>query len=80
MQILQIAVLGNSVDSDIEELVSLFRRIVGSIVTLFSPLSIVGLSRLLAVSSYEVREILHPLSSALQIEDDEDAPVQIFHL
>ncbi|KAF4631978.1 hypothetical protein G7Y89_g6154 [Cudoniella acicularis] len=67
-------------DEDNEDVTRLFREIVGSIIILFETLSVVALTRLLAISSTEVNETLEPLRSVLNIPDDETSPIQLFHL
>jgi hypothetical protein len=57
-----------------------FREIVGSIVVLESPLSIVSFAHLLAIPKEDVRCRLDLLHSVLSIPVDEDIPVRLLHL
>lgn len=56
-----------------------FKTIVGSIVTLFSPLSIISLANLLGVAAERVNNRLQMLHSVLDIPTDSTASVRIFH-
>lgn len=64
---------------DIEDMARLFKLIVGSIITLFDLLSTIALRKLIAVSSYEMNGTLEPLYSVLDIPQDKNLPVQLFH-
>ncbi|KAF1978708.1 hypothetical protein BU23DRAFT_449943 [Bimuria novae-zelandiae CBS 107.79] len=57
-----------------------FRKIVGSVVILESPLSIVSLARLLQVPQKEIECRLDALHSVLSVPDNEDVPVRLLHL
>ena len=57
-----------------------FREIVGSIVVLESPLSIVSLARLLNIPKEDVSCRLDLLHSVLSIPTDEDIPIRLLHL
>lgn len=57
-----------------------FREIVGSIIILESPLSIVSLARLLSISTEDVNCRLDLLHSVLSIPVHEDIPVRLLHL
>jgi hypothetical protein len=57
-----------------------FREIVGSIVILESPLSVVSLAHLLQVPQTQVQHWLKGLHSVLSITSREDAPVRLLHL
>ncbi|KAJ5536376.1 hypothetical protein N7513_009562 [Penicillium frequentans] len=57
-----------------------FRRIVGAIVLLFSPLSSVSLAKLIASDKAKVQSRLSTLQSVLSVPEDSDAPVQLLHL
>ncbi|PMD14340.1 WD40 repeat-like protein [Hyaloscypha hepaticicola] len=58
----------------------LFKRIVGSIIMLFEPLSSLTLEKLLSVEPGEMSTILTPLHSVLNVPDDKTLPIQMFHL
>ncbi|TVY74085.1 Vegetative incompatibility protein HET-E-1 [Fusarium oxysporum f. sp. cubense] len=66
--------------ADREEIIKDFREIVGSIVTLASPLSVTALSRLLDVSPDVVDERLEVLHSVLSIPLKRTLPVRLLHL
>jgi len=57
-----------------------FRKVVGSIVVLESPLSIKSLANLLQVPKKEVECRLDALHSVLSVPDNKDAPVRLLHL
>ncbi|KAJ5992459.1 hypothetical protein N7451_008183 [Penicillium sp. IBT 35674x] len=57
-----------------------FRRIVGAIVLLFSPLSSVSLAKLISSDKAKVQSRLSTLQSVLSVPEDSDAPVQLLHL
>lgn len=57
-----------------------FKQVVGSIVTLASPLSITSLAHLLAVSSDAIEDQLDFLHSVLSIPSDPSMPVRLLHL
>ncbi|KAF2679968.1 hypothetical protein K458DRAFT_374045 [Lentithecium fluviatile CBS 122367] len=57
-----------------------FRKLVGSIVVLESPLSIASLARLLQVPQKEIACRLDALHSVLSVSDNQDIPVRLLHL
>jgi hypothetical protein len=57
-----------------------FQLIVGTIITLESPLSAGALSRLLDVSQEKVNDSLNKLHSVLNIPESSDVPIRLFHL
>ncbi|KAM0185994.1 hypothetical protein ACHAPI_011898 [Fusarium lateritium] len=63
-----------------EEVIKDFRVIVGSIVTLASPLSVVALSRLIDILPDVVDERLDALHSVLSIPLERTMPVRLLHL
>lgn len=67
-------------DEDNEDMGRLFQQIVGSIVTLFETQAETSLSTLLAVPSTEMKKILGPLRSVLDIPEDQNSPIKLFHL
>ncbi|KAH7190147.1 hypothetical protein DER44DRAFT_118087 [Fusarium oxysporum] len=67
-------------EADREEIMKDFREIVGSIVTLASPLSVTALSQLLDVSPDVVDERLDALHSVLSIPLTRTLPVRLLHL
>jgi hypothetical protein len=67
-------------EEDKERWVSDFREIVGSIVVLESPLSIVSLARLLGIPKDDISCRLDSLHSVLSVPHSEDVPVKLLHL
>jgi hypothetical protein len=67
-------------ERDKEPWLQAFREIVGSIVILESPLSIVSLAPLLQVPQTRVQHQLKGLHSVLDIPDSNDAPIRLLHL
>jgi hypothetical protein len=65
---------------DKEPWLKAFRELIGSIVILESPLSIVPLARLLRVRQTQVRHQLKGLHSVLHVPDTRDAPIRPLHL
>lgn len=61
------------------KIVKSFRLIVGTIVTLFQPLSAVSLSRLLNISEDAVADRLRLLHSVLDIPKDPERPIRLLH-
>ncbi|KAB8257974.1 hypothetical protein BDV32DRAFT_139956 [Aspergillus pseudonomiae] len=57
-----------------------FRRIVGAIVILFSPLSSVSLAKLICFDKVKVQSRLSSLQSVVSVPKDHDAPIQLLHL
>jgi hypothetical protein len=63
-----------------EKLSREFQEIVGSIVVLESPLSIISIARLLDIPKDDITCRLDSLHSVLSIPDSEDVPVRLLHL
>jgi type II secretory pathway predicted ATPase ExeA len=63
-----------------KQLVQEFHQVVGAIVILKSPLSVISLSRLLGLPERLVYLRLNALHSVLRVPNDETLPVQLFHL
>lgn len=61
-------------------LVQEFHQVVGPIMILESPLSVISLSRLLGVPERLVRLRLNLLHSVLSVPDEETSPIRLFHL
>ncbi|PIG87074.1 hypothetical protein AARAC_004286, partial [Aspergillus arachidicola] len=57
-----------------------FRRIVGAIVLLYSPLSAVSLAKLICFDKVKVQGRLSSLQSVVSVPKDCDAPIQLLHL
>ena len=73
-------------DREKERLIDMFQHIVGAIVVLFSPLSVTALNELLSQSDHttpmvdgEIRSTLLPLGSVLDIPDDDETMIRVFH-
>ena len=56
-----------------------FKTIVGTVVLLFNPLSIKGLSDLLGCTIHHIRSTIRPLHSLLLVPDNAGDPIRIFH-
>ncbi|PWI65024.1 hypothetical protein PCL_07436 [Purpureocillium lilacinum] len=63
-----------------EEIIEDFRSVIGTIVTLASPLSMSALASILHIPRRDVEGRLATLHSVLSIPDTTDAPVRLFHL
>ncbi|KAF5860731.1 hypothetical protein ETB97_001238 [Aspergillus alliaceus] len=63
-----------------KQLVQEFQEVVGAIVMLQSPLSIISLSRLINLPERMVSLRLNSLHSVLSVPDDANLPVRLFHL
>lgn len=57
-----------------------FQEVVGAIVMLQSPLSVISLSRLTGLSERLIHVRLNSLHSVLNVPKDETRPVKLFHL
>ncbi|KAJ5738149.1 hypothetical protein N7493_001304 [Penicillium malachiteum] len=79
-KILYHALLEGALDDEKVSRCNFFREVVGSIVTLFDPLSTIALSHLLSKQSDSVLENLEALSSVLSIDKGEDSTLQLLHL
>lgn len=67
-------------DEDKERWASEFREIVGSIVILESPLSIISLAHLLCIPKDDISCRLDSLHSVLSIPKSDDVPIRLLHL
>jgi hypothetical protein len=63
-----------------KQLVQEFQQVIGSIVVLKSPLSVVSLSRFLGLPERLIHLRLNPLHSVLIVPDDATIPIRLFHL
>jgi hypothetical protein len=61
-------------------LIEEFHQVVGTIVILESPLSVISLSRLIGLPERLIHLRLNPLHSVLRVPKDASLPVQLFHL
>jgi len=80
IDILYTQVLGqaaNDVDVDKEKLDSHFRTVIGAVVLVFNPLSVMALSDLLGVPC--ISAILRSLHSLLLVPTSKITPIQVFH-
>ena len=66
-------------DEEKEELYDMLRQILGSIVVLFSPLSISSLSELLCVMKEDIDQTLEDLHSILDVPKDQIRPLRLHH-
>lgn len=79
MQVLKLSILGQRDKLKHPELLKRFARIVGAIVVLSDALPLESLARLLSVEGYKSRSIAGSLRSVLNVPDDQDQPVRVFH-
>jgi hypothetical protein len=63
-----------------ERLVSEFQQVIGAIVILESPLSVISLSKLLDIPERLIHLRLNQLHSVLQVPDSDAVPIRLFHL
>ncbi|KAJ5430460.1 hypothetical protein N7491_007476 [Penicillium cf. griseofulvum] len=85
MQMTYLPVLDQIITGDLTKkerdfLTSCFRTIVGSIIILANPLSTSHLAGLLTITKREVDITLEPLHAVLNIPNNNDSPVRLFHL
>ncbi|KAK2781751.1 hypothetical protein FQN53_000435 [Emmonsiellopsis sp. PD_33] len=67
-------------DEDRADMAALFKEIVGTIIILFEALPKSALTKMLDLPTADLTVILESLHSVLDISDDEDLPIQLFHL
>ena len=67
-------------ESESQELIEEFKKIVGVIILLATPLSVNALSQLLQLDADDVSNRLNPLHSVLRVPLDLDRPVGLLHL
>ena len=73
------SISGDYNDQETEELLELFREIVGSIVILLDPLPTAALARLLDKPKVEVDQTLNDLYSVLEVPKDQGKPIRLVH-
>ncbi|KAJ5634313.1 hypothetical protein N7528_002155 [Penicillium herquei] len=69
-QILQVSVIGHTLDEEKEERCRLFQRIVGALITLFKPLCIEDIANLLSEDTTDVESTFQRLSSAISGDEE----------
>ncbi|MCJ1313649.1 hypothetical protein MMC25_007328 [Agyrium rufum] len=77
-------VLRNNISPDYsyeeaEELLSMQKSLLGSIITLFYPLSTQSLSKLLSTAQDDVNQILDNLHAILSVPEDPTLPLRLYH-
>ncbi|TVY71375.1 Vegetative incompatibility protein HET-E-1 [Lachnellula suecica] len=77
--VLRQSVSSDFTDDEKEELYSLLKQVLGSIITLLSPLCISSLSTLIRVSKEYASQTLDELHSILDIPQDQDKPLRLHH-
>jgi hypothetical protein len=77
--VLKQTVVEEYTDEEKEELYCMLRQILGSIVLLYSPLSVQSLSRLLSIESRDISQSLGDLHSVLDIPRDHTQTLRIHH-
>lgn len=76
----QFATLQEHQNDKRRKIIKSFRLIVGTIVTLFQPLSAASLSQLLDIPQYTVADRLRLLHSVINIPADPERPIRLLHL
>ncbi|EWY82712.1 hypothetical protein FOYG_14811 [Fusarium oxysporum NRRL 32931] len=71
-------ILSSAPDEDQDEVEKSFVDIIGSLVLLASPLSIIPLAKLLGVDTWSISSQVDPLRSVIDVPED-DGPLQLFH-
>ena len=56
-----------------------FRTVVGTILVIFNPLPIQGLSELLGCSTHHIRSTIRSIHSLLRVPENTEDPIRIFH-
>jgi len=74
------SVLGKRGSQECEQLVERFRHVVGSIVVMFNTMSARNLAQLLQIPFKRVYGTLDSLRSVLDVPQNENQPVRLFHL
>jgi hypothetical protein len=79
-----VTVLKNSIGHDYDEferedILARFRKVLGSLVILFSPLSASSISRLLHVTKRRVNQTLNHLHAIVDIPEDQTCPLRLHH-
>ncbi|KAK6815870.1 hypothetical protein RU639_009205 [Aspergillus parasiticus] len=77
-RVLQVVLTGE-VDND-QAMFDLFKQVVGSILVLSRPLSIIALSRLVEVELSDTRWLMEHLYSVLEMPQGDQGPIQLLHL
>ncbi|KAK2924947.1 P-loop containing nucleoside triphosphate hydrolase [Fusarium oxysporum f. sp. vasinfectum] len=72
-------ILSGAPDEDQDEVKKSFVDIIGSLVLLASPLSIIPLAKLLGFDTWSISSQVDPLRSVIDVPED-DSPIQLFHL
>ena len=67
-------------EEDKESWLHAFQELVGSVVVLYSPLSVASLASLLQIPRKQVKCRLDSLHSVLNIPDSDDVPIRLLHL
>jgi hypothetical protein len=78
-QILEHSYKGVKSLKDRQQVVSLFKQVVGTIVVLFNPLSAISIARLLGVDSKRIQMRLRHLHSVLEAPDSQSQPLRLLH-
>lgn len=66
-------------EKDKQQLVVIFRQVVGAIVNLFEPLSVIAIVGLLAFNESTIKRRLHNLHSVLEVPDGQEYPIRLLH-
>ncbi|KAL4796552.1 WD40-repeat-containing domain protein [Aspergillus venezuelensis] len=63
-----------------KQLTDEYRRLLGTVIVLQTPLSVEPLSQLTGISKASIHQRLNSLHSVLSVPEDEEEPVRLFHL
>ncbi|KAL5360217.1 hypothetical protein BJX96DRAFT_175081 [Aspergillus floccosus] len=79
-RILKFSVIGSATKPEIKLICGSFKKIIGSIVVLFEPLSKAALCHLLSLDDSELDDTFNGLHSVLSINEDQEGTVKLLHL
>ncbi|KAL4895858.1 hypothetical protein BDV59DRAFT_211379, partial [Aspergillus ambiguus] len=79
-RILVFSVINGATDEEIKLICGSFKKIIGSIVVLFEPLSKTALSHFLTLDESELDDTFNGLYSVLSINEDQKGTVKLLHL
>jgi hypothetical protein len=68
-----------SAQKDKEQLTAIFRQVVGAIVVLFDPLSLIAIARLLDMDNETIKKRFYRLRSILEVPARQERPIRLLH-
>jgi NACHT domain len=78
-QILEHSFKDIKITKDRQQLASIFRQVVGAIAILLSPLSVISITRLLAIDGGIIQRRLRHLHSVLEVPENQENPIRLLH-